>query len=489
MGFDLDPHINLNVDLNPADLVNDVAHAVESGVSQVVNDIKDPGAFLADVAKQAGDGIIHAVIDGVIHEAVAIGGYIVSDVAATVSLVPGIGTVVSVALEAGWEAIKTGKPIDVAIEAAYAAIPIPPGLKNVTDIVLDAILALVDNLPNLSDAVVKVARDQVPDGLPKQVFDTLISMIVQKKPRFASGSPVDAALHGAYGFDGSFPLTHVYGCLLHGSTQPQLQAAFKADWTQYNGDRTRALGMNDYRIAWNIVSNNGHTTIAPPRPSRVPHWDGTKLVAAVKAGKADANDTAATLYAYGWYPEGDTVRKLGLNQLANSPVGALLAATAAIGIGDPARMIHLANKLDEAAKQSAIIEYWKTRDWGYPATNFGTVAQGLRTHAKTAMLALAAKANAAQKKAADARAKIATANLNAVGVQRRAAANLAALDAQRQLAASRQKQQSPTKTSRIASVGATLAGGAIGSFAFPVGTIVGLAIGGAIDIIRRKRRQ
>jgi hypothetical protein len=65
---------------------------------------------------------------------------------------------------------------------AYGAIPIPPGLRQVTDTVVDSVLALLEHPHNLTDVAIQVARDEVPSGLPRDVFDTLVQLIVKRVP-------------------------------------------------------------------------------------------------------------------------------------------------------------------------------------------------------------------------------------------------------------------------------------------------------------------
>jgi hypothetical protein len=97
------------------------------------------------------------------------------------SIVPGLGTGISAAIGTGLAILDGGGPLDIAIHAAYGAIPIPPGLREITDAVLDGVLALAHQ-GNLTDAVLAAARSKVPDGLPRQVFDTLAQLVVKRVP-------------------------------------------------------------------------------------------------------------------------------------------------------------------------------------------------------------------------------------------------------------------------------------------------------------------
>ncbi len=99
-----------------------------------------------------------------------------------VSLVPGIGTGISAAISAGLAVLEGGGALEVAIKTAYGALPIPPGIRQVTDVVLDTVLDLAFHHESLTDVVVNVARDQVPAGFPRDVFDTLINIVVKHKP-------------------------------------------------------------------------------------------------------------------------------------------------------------------------------------------------------------------------------------------------------------------------------------------------------------------
>jgi hypothetical protein len=99
-----------------------------------------------------------------------------------VSLIPGVGTGISMAISAGLAVLEGGGALEVAIKTAYGALPIPPGIRQVTDVVLDTVLALAFHHESLTDVVVNVARDQVPAGFPRDVYDTLVNIVVKHKP-------------------------------------------------------------------------------------------------------------------------------------------------------------------------------------------------------------------------------------------------------------------------------------------------------------------
>jgi hypothetical protein len=99
-----------------------------------------------------------------------------------VSLIPGVGTGISAAISAGLAALEGGSPIEIAVRAAYGAIPIPPGIRQLTDIVLDTVLSFVAHPHDLSEVGIQLARDRVPAGLPREIFDTLVHLVVKKVP-------------------------------------------------------------------------------------------------------------------------------------------------------------------------------------------------------------------------------------------------------------------------------------------------------------------
>jgi hypothetical protein len=98
-----------------------------------------------------------------------------------ISLVPGIGTGISAGISAAMAVLQGGGPLDLAIRTAYGALPIPPGLREVTDSVVDSVLTLVHG-KSLTDAALVAARDRVPPGVPRDVFDTLVQVIVHHRP-------------------------------------------------------------------------------------------------------------------------------------------------------------------------------------------------------------------------------------------------------------------------------------------------------------------
>jgi hypothetical protein len=104
-----------------------------------------------------------------------------------VSLVPGVGTGISAAMGAGMAILEGGGPLEIAVKTAYGAIPIPPGIRSVTDRVVDAALSLV-HTKNIGDASIAALRNTFPAGVPRDVFDTLAHIVlgaVHKQPTHA----------------------------------------------------------------------------------------------------------------------------------------------------------------------------------------------------------------------------------------------------------------------------------------------------------------
>ncbi len=98
-----------------------------------------------------------------------------------ITYIPGIGTGISAAISAGEAILAGGKPLEIAVHAAYGAIPIPPGIRSITDAVLASVMELVKG-GHVTDVVLAAAREKVPSGLPRDVFDTLVRLIVKRVP-------------------------------------------------------------------------------------------------------------------------------------------------------------------------------------------------------------------------------------------------------------------------------------------------------------------
>ena len=131
---------------------------------------------------QTWDHIADAIKKGDLKALASIAKQQLSMAQGVVSLIPGVGTGISAAISAGLAVLEGGGGLEIAIRTAYGALPIPPGIRQVTDTVLDTILNLAFHHESLSDVVVNVARDNVPSGFPRDVFDTLINIVVKHKP-------------------------------------------------------------------------------------------------------------------------------------------------------------------------------------------------------------------------------------------------------------------------------------------------------------------
>lgn len=124
---------------------------------------------------------------------------VMSNAIGAISLIPGIGTGVAAALSAGLAVLEGGSPLDIAIKTAYGALPIPPGVKQFTDLVLDAVLGLLDTLTSGGSfeaaavtGIKNTVMAKVPEfakGIAGSAFDTLAHLVIQA----FSGKPTMAA--------------------------------------------------------------------------------------------------------------------------------------------------------------------------------------------------------------------------------------------------------------------------------------------------------
>ncbi len=139
------------------------------------------GSFFGDIAK----GIKSVAKE--VSKVTKVVAPILSAVQGVVSLIPGIGTGISAAIGAGLAILSGGGLLDIAVHTAYGAIPIPAGVRNLTDIALDAAMSLI-HTHDLGEAVLAGIKAKIPKGIPQQVFDTLAHIIIQavhKKPTHA----------------------------------------------------------------------------------------------------------------------------------------------------------------------------------------------------------------------------------------------------------------------------------------------------------------
>ncbi|HEY5240915.1 MAG TPA: hypothetical protein VIJ22_05600 [Polyangiaceae bacterium] len=193
-------------DITAKNLVRGIVHAAEGGVNEArhaASALLTGGRLVAHVLDTPLRLAEHIpLIGGTLHElspwkkleqmtsAIQHGDFkemkkIVTDEAHMVqglaALVPGLGSGIGAAIGTGLAVLDGGGALDVAIHAAYGAIPIPPGVREITDTVLEAVLKLAHH-GSLTDAVLAGARSGVPEGLPRHVFDTLAHLVIKRVP-------------------------------------------------------------------------------------------------------------------------------------------------------------------------------------------------------------------------------------------------------------------------------------------------------------------
>jgi uncharacterized membrane protein YgcG len=140
-------------------------------VKTLAVDVKDPAKFARDLVKIAKD-------------AAKIEKFVLQQAEGIVSLVPGLGTAVSTAIAAGLAVLEGGNPLDMAIKIAYGAIPIPPGIRSFTDIVLQAVLDILDAFlksgTNLDKVLSRLLAEELtkilPDDIKKAGTDVIAAL-------------------------------------------------------------------------------------------------------------------------------------------------------------------------------------------------------------------------------------------------------------------------------------------------------------------------
>jgi hypothetical protein len=181
-GFDLGPiHVDTDKGVHVDDPGKFIAHVVSDAGKGVASFVKDPAGTSMSIADQAA----HFAQD------------YASNMAGVISLIPGIGTPISSAIEAGLATLAGGSPLSIGIHAAYGLIPIPPGIKSVCDQILDVAIAVGDQLmagKKLDAAVIDTIIKKVPAGIPfaRQVADTLIHLIVSAVTQHETVAPSHA---------------------------------------------------------------------------------------------------------------------------------------------------------------------------------------------------------------------------------------------------------------------------------------------------------
>ncbi len=156
---------------------DDIGHAI----SHAVRDVSHAVQHVTHDVMQA-ERSVEKAVGPVVKAIKQWGPMILSDVQGLVSLIPGIGQGISAAIAAAEAILSGGGPLEIAIHLAYGAIPIPPGIRNITDMVLDSVMEFVRNPHHLEDAAIAAIRDRIPKGLPQEIFDTLIRIVVKRQP-------------------------------------------------------------------------------------------------------------------------------------------------------------------------------------------------------------------------------------------------------------------------------------------------------------------
>jgi hypothetical protein len=178
---------------------DDIGHAISHAVRDVSRAVEHTAKDIAHVATHVVHDVEHVVRDvsravgPVLNVIKQWGPLVLSTIHGIVSLIPGIGTGISAALSLA-EALLSGQsPLEIVIHVAYGAIPIPAGIRRITDIVLDTVLEFIKNPKHFVDAALAAVRDRIPKGLPQEVFDTLIRIVVKREPILRVAG--DLALH------------------------------------------------------------------------------------------------------------------------------------------------------------------------------------------------------------------------------------------------------------------------------------------------------
>ena len=137
-----------------------------------------------------------------------------------ISLVPGIGTGISTAIGAALAVLEGGSPLDMAIKIAYSAIPIPPGIKVFTDLVLGATLDIINALVKGGDMMKVLERliaEELSRALPESIRSagttvlttlgpTVLAAVTGKMPSLSSvASTAAGAAANAAGLPASLP--------------------------------------------------------------------------------------------------------------------------------------------------------------------------------------------------------------------------------------------------------------------------------------------
>ncbi len=150
------------------------AHHMFEQTHDAIMNATDPRKKAEHLLSALGRGDWHAVRDMAHAE--------LGNIEGAVATIPGVGTTVASALAAADAMLEGGKPLEVAIRAAYGALPIPPGFRTITDAALEAVLALIEHGGSVTDAAIAAARSAIPDGPARPVFDALMQLVVKHVP-------------------------------------------------------------------------------------------------------------------------------------------------------------------------------------------------------------------------------------------------------------------------------------------------------------------
>lgn len=194
-------------------LFGHLGSALSHAVKSIGHDITHPGQMIHGAVQD----VVHfdrRILKPTLHALKQWGPMILSDLQGVISMIPGIGTGISAAISAGVAILSGGGLLSVAIHAAYGAIPIPPGIRPICDVVLDTVMELVKHPKNLVDAGLAVMRDRLPKGLPQQIFDTLIHIVAKHHPVLKATQSVAAHAIGQYTAGEGPNLTHAVSTVL-----------------------------------------------------------------------------------------------------------------------------------------------------------------------------------------------------------------------------------------------------------------------------------
>jgi len=162
-----------------ADKLLDANRFIDRAV-ETVQTLQRPGDKLMDPNKRA-ERLLSAIGKGDWNAVRSMAHSELGAVQGAASMIPGVGTAASAAIGAGLSALEGGSPLDIGLRTAYAAIPIPPALREVTDAALEAVLSLSHGA-SLTDTAIAAARHGVPEGMARDVFDTLMNIVVKRMP-------------------------------------------------------------------------------------------------------------------------------------------------------------------------------------------------------------------------------------------------------------------------------------------------------------------